>query len=57
AEAAKEEEAEDDDNMDGFQTDHEDEDYSNDEELQSPTDEVDPFIFFVDTMKGTPTNL
>ncbi|CAK8540920.1 unnamed protein product [Lathyrus sativus] len=97
AESAKEEEAEDDDDMDGFQTDDEDEDgsgfdkemgvdgedgdeadnitlrklaeqaksfrpaddddddsdddYSDDEELQSPIDEVDPFIFFVDTMK------
>ncbi|XP_065865475.1 importin beta-like SAD2 [Euphorbia lathyris] len=97
AEAAKEEEAEDDDDMDGFQTDDEDDaegsdkdmgvdaedgdeadsirlqklaaqaksfrphdeddedsddDYSDDEELQSPIDEVDPFIFFVDTIKG-----
>ncbi|KAF7807445.1 importin beta-like SAD2 [Senna tora] len=97
AEAAKEEEAEDDDEMDGFQTDDEDEDgngsdkemgvdaedgdeadseklrklaeqarsfrpndeddddsdddYSDDEELQSPIDEVDPFVFFVDTIK------
>ncbi|XP_027348939.1 importin beta-like SAD2 isoform X2 [Abrus precatorius] len=97
AEAAKDEEAEDDDDMDGFQTDDEDEDgngfdkemgvdaddgdeadtitlrklaeqaksfrpndeddddsdddYSDDEELQSPIDEVDPFIFFVDTIK------
>ncbi|KAL5542858.1 hypothetical protein UlMin_010568 [Ulmus minor] len=97
AEAAKEEEAEDDDEMDGFQTDDEDEDddgfekemgvdaedgdeadsiklqklaaqaksfrptdeddddsdddFSDDEELQSPLDEVDPFIFFVDTVK------
>ncbi|CAI8592099.1 unnamed protein product [Vicia faba] len=31
--------------------DDSDEDYSDDEELQSPIDEVDPFIFFVDTMK------
>ncbi|KAJ6956313.1 importin-7 [Populus alba x Populus x berolinensis] len=97
AEAAKEEEAEDLDEMDGFQTDDEDDDaesdkemgvdaedgdeaesiklqklaaqaksfrphddddddsdddYSDDEELQSPIDEVDPFIFFVDTIKG-----
>lgn len=29
-----------------------DDDYSDDEELQSPIDEVDPFIFFVDTVKG-----
>ncbi|KEH44552.1 putative importin-beta domain-containing protein [Medicago truncatula] len=28
-----------------------DDDFSDDEELQSPIDEVDPFIFFVDTMK------
>ncbi|XP_047182998.1 importin beta-like SAD2, partial [Vigna umbellata] len=97
AEAAKEEQAEDDDDMDGFQTDDEDEDgsgfdkemgvdaddgddadtitlrkwaeqaksfrpndeddddsdddYSDDEELQSPIDDVDPFVFFVDTIK------
>ncbi|KAK9289014.1 hypothetical protein L1049_017485 [Liquidambar formosana] len=97
AEAAKEEEAEDDD-MDGFQSDDEDDDgdasdkemgveaedgdeadslklqklaaqaralrpndeddddtdddYSDDEELQSPIDEVDPFVFFVDTIKA-----
>lgn len=29
-----------------------DDDYSDDEELQSPIDDVDPFIFFVDTVKG-----
>lgn len=29
-----------------------DDDYSDDEELQSPIDEVDPFIFFVDAMKA-----
>ncbi|KAL5781974.1 hypothetical protein ACOSP7_007003 [Xanthoceras sorbifolium] len=97
AESAKEEDAEDDDDMDGFQTDDEDDgdgsdkemgvdaedgdeadsnrlqklaaqarafrpndeddddsddDYSDDEELQSPIDEVDPFIFFVDTVKA-----
>ncbi|KAL4322866.1 importin beta-like SAD2 [Arachis ipaensis] len=98
AEAIKEEEAEDDDDMDGFQTDDEDEDvngsdkemgvdaedgdeadsmtlrklaeqaksfrpndeddddsdddYSDDEELQSPIDEVDPFVLFVDTVKA-----
>ncbi|KAL2323807.1 hypothetical protein Fmac_022865 [Flemingia macrophylla] len=28
-----------------------DDDFSDDEELHSPIDEVDPFIFFVDTMK------
>ena len=32
--------------------DDSDNDYSDDEELQSPIDEVDPFIFFVDTVKG-----
>ncbi|KAJ7979108.1 importin beta-like SAD2 [Quillaja saponaria] len=32
--------------------DDSDDDYSDDEELQSPIDEVDPFIFFVDTIKG-----
>ncbi|XWS35270.1 hypothetical protein CRYUN_Cryun21dG0111700 [Craigia yunnanensis] len=96
AEAAKEEEAEDDDDMDGFQTDDDegdgsdkemgfdaedgdeadsirlqklaaqakafcanddsdddsDDDFSDDEELQSPIDEVDPFVFFVDTVKA-----
>ncbi|ESW11302.1 hypothetical protein PHAVU_008G018400 [Phaseolus vulgaris] len=31
--------------------DDSDEDYSDDEELQSPIDEVDPFVFFVDTIK------
>ncbi|KAL5702897.1 secondary alcohol dehydrogenase (SADH2) [Ranunculus cassubicifolius] len=31
--------------------DDSDDDYSDDEELQSPLDDVDPFIFFVDTMK------
>ncbi|XP_045795373.1 importin beta-like SAD2 [Trifolium pratense] len=31
--------------------DDSDDDYSDDEELQSPIDDVDPFIFFVDTMK------
>jgi len=34
---------EDDDSDDGF---------SDDEELQSPIDEVDPFIFFVETVQG-----
>lgn len=100
AEAAKEEPAEDDDDMDGFQSDDEDDDgdgsdremgddaedgdeadsiklqkltaqakalirptdedddddsdddYSDDEELQSPIDEVDPFVFFVDAIKA-----
>lgn len=32
--------------------DDSDDDYSDDEELQSPIDEVDPFIFFVDMVKG-----
>lgn len=32
--------------------DDSDDDYSDDYELQSPIDEVDPFIFFVDTVKG-----
>ncbi|KAK7273145.1 hypothetical protein RIF29_14191 [Crotalaria pallida] len=31
--------------------DESDDDYSDDEELQSPLDEVDPFVFFVDTIK------
>ncbi|KAI9119500.1 hypothetical protein K1719_009376 [Acacia pycnantha] len=98
AEAAKEEEVEEDDDMDGFQTDDADEDenesdkemgvdaedgdeadskkfrklaekvrefrpddedddddsdddWTDDEELQSPIDDVDPFVFFVDTIK------
>lgn len=38
--------AEDDDDDDS------DDDYSDDEELQSPIDDVDPFIYFVDTVKG-----
>lgn len=29
-----------------------DDDFSDDEELQSPIDEVDPFILFVDAVKG-----
>lgn len=33
--------------------DDSDDDFSDDEELQSPIDEVDPFVFFVDTIKGT----
>lgn len=32
--------------------DDSDDDFTDDEELQSPIDEVDPFIFFVDTVKG-----
>ena len=36
--------------------DDSDDDYSDDEELQSPIDEVDPFIFFVDTIKGKGTS-
>ncbi|KAK3029238.1 hypothetical protein RJ639_038845 [Escallonia herrerae] len=97
AEALKEEEAEDDDDMDGLQSDDEDDDgegsdkemgvdaedgdeadsvrfqklaaqakafrpndedddetddeFSDNEELQSPIDQVDPFVFFVDTAK------
>ncbi|PPS11488.1 hypothetical protein GOBAR_AA09154 [Gossypium barbadense] len=31
--------------------DYSDDDFSDDEELQSPIDEVDPFVFFVDTVK------
>lgn len=57
------EETEDDD--DEFQTDDEvdtsdkemgvddyDDDINDDEDLKSSTDEVDPFVLFVDTMKG-----
>jgi hypothetical protein len=40
----------------GFQPADEDDDsddgFSDDEELQSPIDEVDPFIFFVETVQG-----
>lgn len=32
--------------------DDSDDDFSDDEELQSPIDDVDPFVFFVDTIKG-----
>ncbi|KAL5998548.1 hypothetical protein ACLOJK_009491 [Asimina triloba] len=39
-----------------FQSDEEDDDldddYSDDDELQSPIDDVDPFVFFVDTIKA-----
>jgi hypothetical protein len=40
----------------GFQPadedDDSDDDFSDDEELHSPIDEVDPFIFFVETVQG-----
>ncbi|RWW09929.1 hypothetical protein GW17_00026555 [Ensete ventricosum] len=40
----------------GFQSNDEDDDsdddYSDDEEFQSPIDEVDPFIFFIDTVQA-----
>lgn len=42
AKAFRQDEEEDDDS---------DDDFSDDEELQSPIDEVDPFIFFVDAIK------
>lgn len=32
--------------------DDSDDDFSDDEELQTPIDEVDPFIFFVGTIQG-----
>lgn len=32
--------------------DETDDDFSDDEELQSPIDDVDPFVFFVDIIKG-----
>lgn len=32
--------------------DSDDDDFSDDDELQSPIDDVDPFVFFVDTIKG-----
>ncbi|KAM7484745.1 hypothetical protein LguiA_000754 [Lonicera macranthoides] len=32
--------------------DDDDDDFSDDEELQSPIDDIDPFVFFVDTVKG-----
>lgn len=42
--------------MRGFQengeNDESDDDYCDDEDLQSPIDEVDPFIFFVETVQG-----
>ncbi|RLM79588.1 importin beta-like SAD2 [Panicum miliaceum] len=44
----------------GFQPADEDDDsddgFSDDEELQSPIDEVDPFIFFVETVQGLQTS-
>lgn len=43
ANAFRPDDEDDDDSDDGF---------SDDEELQSPIDEVDPFVFFVDTVKG-----
>nr|GEY31641.1 importin beta-like SAD2 [Tanacetum cinerariifolium] len=42
---------EDDEFDDEFDNDDSDDDFSDDEELQSPIDEVDPFIVFVDTIK------
>lgn len=41
-----------------FRTNEEDDDdntdvFSEDEDLQSPIDDFDPFFFFVDTIKGT----
>ncbi|KAJ6801624.1 importin beta-like SAD2 [Iris pallida] len=38
-------------NDDDDDDDDSDDDYSDDEELQSPIDEVDPFMFFVETVK------
>nr|KJB71834.1 hypothetical protein B456_011G143900 [Gossypium raimondii] len=38
-------------NDDDDDDDYSDDDFSDDEELQSPIDEVDPFVFFVDTVK------
>ncbi|GER26335.1 ARM repeat superfamily protein [Striga asiatica] len=35
-----------------FDDDDSDDDFSDDEELQSPIDDIDPFIFFVDTVKA-----
>ncbi|KAL6523812.1 secondary alcohol dehydrogenase (SADH2) [Orobanche hederae] len=37
---------------DEFDDEDSDDDFSDDEELQSPIDDVDPFIFFVDTIKA-----
>jgi hypothetical protein len=30
------------------------EDYADDEEFQAPIDDIDPFVFFSDAMKGWP---
>ncbi|KAL4376405.1 hypothetical protein GQ457_02G042770 [Hibiscus cannabinus] len=38
-------------NDDDDDDDDSDDDFSDDEELQSPIDEIDPFVFFVDTVK------
>ncbi|CAA0808845.1 Importin beta-like SAD2 [Striga hermonthica] len=35
-----------------FDDEDSDDDFSDDEELQSPIDDIDPFIFFVDTVKA-----
>ncbi|KAK6145755.1 hypothetical protein DH2020_019624 [Rehmannia glutinosa] len=35
-----------------FDSEDSDDDFSDDEELQSPIDDVDPFVFFVDTIKA-----
>ncbi|KAK8571534.1 hypothetical protein V6N13_047207 [Hibiscus sabdariffa] len=40
------------DNDDEEDDDDSDDDFSDDEEMQSPIDEVDPFIFFVDIVKA-----
>ncbi|KAL4271376.1 hypothetical protein GQ457_13G028220 [Hibiscus cannabinus] len=40
------------DNDDDEDDDDSDDDFSDDEEMQSPIDEVDPFIFFVDIVKA-----
>ena len=41
----------------GNDDDDSDDDFSDDEELQSPIDDVDPFVFFVDTIKGKLKNV
>lgn len=42
--------------MEGYQSvdedDETDDDYSEDEYIESPIDEVDPFIYFVETVEG-----
>lgn len=35
-----------------YDSDDDDDAYSDDEEFQSPIDDVDPFIFFVESVKG-----